>query len=251
MTISLDGEESAVQEMSNDIRNNILDTPMAAAASSSSMAQSAANRNAQRSDPQNASSASQSASGSAASSAAPSSAGAASSASFTPSASQANASVMAGEAPVRDQPDHEPGRRAAQCAIGFRSQFRPEQSAGRSTVFCERPSRRLGAQFRRGQCQPFPFDRPSQCLGANQRCAGGLQPKHERGQRPAQCRFSGQQQCRAQYPANLQFPVRLGDQQREPFGGRASCGQHRFTLTRLRLASRHGIRTGHRSTGAG
>ena len=40
MTISLDGEESAVQEMSNDIRNNILDTPMAAAASSSSMAQS-------------------------------------------------------------------------------------------------------------------------------------------------------------------------------------------------------------------
>ena len=27
MTISLDGEESAVQEMSNDIRNNILDTP--------------------------------------------------------------------------------------------------------------------------------------------------------------------------------------------------------------------------------
>ena len=27
-------------------------------------------------------------------------------------------------------------------------------------------------------------------------------------------------------PANLQFPVRLGDQQREPFGGRASCGQH-------------------------
>ena len=57
MTISLDGEESAVQEMSNDIRNNILDTPMAAAASSSSMAQSAANRNAQRSDPQNASSA--------------------------------------------------------------------------------------------------------------------------------------------------------------------------------------------------
>ena len=98
MTISLDGEESAVQEMSNDIRNNILDTPMAAAASSSSMAQSAANRNAQRSDPQNAASTSQSASGSTASSAAPSSAGAASTASFAPSASQANASVMAGQA---------------------------------------------------------------------------------------------------------------------------------------------------------
>ena len=98
MTVLLDGEESAVQEMSNDIRNNILDTPMAAAASSSSMAQSAANRNAQRSDPQNAASTSQSASGSTASSAAPSSAGAASAASFAPSASLANASVMAGQA---------------------------------------------------------------------------------------------------------------------------------------------------------
>ena len=48
MTISLHGEESAVEEMSKQIRESILDTPMAAAASSQSMAQSAASMNAQR-----------------------------------------------------------------------------------------------------------------------------------------------------------------------------------------------------------
>ena len=146
MTISLDGEESAVQEMSNDIRNNILDTPMAAAASSSSMAQSAANRNAQRSDPQNAASTSQSASGSTASSAAPSSAGAASSASFAPSASQANASVMAGQA--RSETSQTMSQAATQpnAQSAFRPQFRTEQPASCGTIFCGRPSLRLRAQ---------------------------------------------------------------------------------------------------------
>ena len=98
MTISLNGEDSAVQEMSKQIRESILDTPMAAAASSQSMAQSAASMNAQRSEPQD-DSASQSASASAmVSSSAPSASGASSS-SFSPSISQADSSsVMAGQA---------------------------------------------------------------------------------------------------------------------------------------------------------
>ena len=70
MTVSLDGEESAMREMANEIRKSILDTPMAAAATSESMAQSSANRDAQRSEPQN-SSANQSASASAATASAP------------------------------------------------------------------------------------------------------------------------------------------------------------------------------------
>ena len=47
-----------------------------------------------------------------------------------------------------------------------------------------------------------------------------------------------------------QCPVRLGHQQYESLGGRASCGQHRLTLTRLRFASRDGIRAGLRRSGA-
>ena len=94
-TVSLDGEESAMQEMANEIRKSILDTPMAAAATSESMAQSSASSNAQRSEPQN-SAANQSAFASPATTSA-SSAGASSS-SFKPTAAQPNTQVMAGQA---------------------------------------------------------------------------------------------------------------------------------------------------------
>ena len=97
MTISLNGEDSAVQEMSKQIRESILDTPMAAAASAQSMAESAASQSAQRSEPQD-NSASQSASASTAASSAPSASGASRS-SFSPSISPASSSsVMAGQA---------------------------------------------------------------------------------------------------------------------------------------------------------
>ena len=48
--------------------------------------------------------------------------------------------------PLGNQPDHEPGRRAAQCAISLRSQFRTEQPAGCGTIFSGRSSLRLRAQ---------------------------------------------------------------------------------------------------------
>ena len=97
MTISLNGEDSAVQEMSKQIRESILDTPMAAAASAQSMAESAASQSAQRSEPED-SSASQSASASTAASSAPSASGASRS-SFSPSISPASSSsVKAGQA---------------------------------------------------------------------------------------------------------------------------------------------------------
>ena len=97
MTISLNGEDSAVQEMSKQIRESILDTPMAAAASAQSMAESAASQSAQRSEPQD-NSASQSALAGTAASSAPSASGASSS-SISPSISPASSSsVMAGQA---------------------------------------------------------------------------------------------------------------------------------------------------------
>ena len=94
LTISLNGEDSALQEMSNEIRDSILDTPMSAA-SSQSMAQSASGMNAARSDPQN--TAPQSASANSANSpSTPSASGA--SGPFLPSFSQANTSVLSGQA---------------------------------------------------------------------------------------------------------------------------------------------------------
>ena len=95
MTVSLDGEESAMQELVNEIRQSILDTPMAAAATSESMAQSSASPNAQRSEPQNIA-ANQSASALSAAASAPSAVDSASS--FAPTATQAKARVMAGQA---------------------------------------------------------------------------------------------------------------------------------------------------------
>ena len=88
LTISLNGEDSAVQEMSEEIRDSILETPMAAASSAQASAQSASGMNAARSNPQNASSQAASASG-AQSSASASAAG--SNGSFSPSASAPNA----------------------------------------------------------------------------------------------------------------------------------------------------------------
>ena len=52
LTISLNGEDSAVQEMSEEIRDSILETPMAAASSSQSASQSASGMNTARSTPQ-------------------------------------------------------------------------------------------------------------------------------------------------------------------------------------------------------
>ena len=97
MTVSLDGEESAMQEMANEIRKSILDTPMAASATSESMAQSSASSNAQRSEPQN-SAANQSAFASPATTSAPSAG--ASFNSFKPTAAKPNTNtqVMAGQA---------------------------------------------------------------------------------------------------------------------------------------------------------
>ena len=69
LTISLNGEDSAVQEMSEEIRDSILDTPMASASASQAAAQSSANMNAARSNPDSASSQSSSASGAQSSSA--------------------------------------------------------------------------------------------------------------------------------------------------------------------------------------
>ena len=100
LTISLNGEDSALQEMSNEIRDSILDTPMSAA-SSQSVAQSASAMNAARSDPQNAASQSASAN-SAASTSSPSAVGA--SGSFSPSVSQANSSVLSGQARAENSP---------------------------------------------------------------------------------------------------------------------------------------------------
>ncbi len=94
LTLALNGGESAVQQMSQEIRSSILETPMAAA-SAQSAAQSLSGESAERSNPQNA--AEQSAF--AASDNTPNAAAAAgATSSFKPSVSRAAAKVEAGEA---------------------------------------------------------------------------------------------------------------------------------------------------------
>ena len=96
LTISLNGEDSALQEMSEEIRDSILETPMAAASASQAAAQSASNMSAARSNPNSASSQSGSASGAQSSAAAASAAGSGSS--FSPSVTTPNSSVKSGQA---------------------------------------------------------------------------------------------------------------------------------------------------------
>ncbi len=94
LTLALNGEESAVEQMSQEIRASILETPMSAA-SAQPAAQSASGANAERSTPQDA--AAQSAT--AASANAPNAVNAAgASSSFTPSVSQAASQVESGSA---------------------------------------------------------------------------------------------------------------------------------------------------------
>ena len=140
MTVSLDGEESAMQKMASEIRKSILDTPMAAAATSESMAQSSASSNAQRSEPQN-SAANQSASASTATASA-SSAGASSS-NLTPTAAQANAQVMAGRARSENSQSMAAASPvpASQSTAGSQSvRSNPQSRVTQSVVAKRRPS---------------------------------------------------------------------------------------------------------------
>ena len=157
MTISLNGEDSAVQEMSKQIRESILDTPMAAAASSQSMAQSSTSQSAQRSEPQN-NSAAQSASASTAASSAPSASGGSSS-SFSPSISPASSSsVKAGQARAESSQSMRmaAAQPSAQSASGRNAaRSTPQSTASQSAAASSSPSPdSLPAAGRSGSLSP-------------------------------------------------------------------------------------------------